>query len=389
VNYNKFIAEKILKLRPSGIRKFFDIASEMENAVSLGVGEPDFLTPWNIREAGVYSLEKGRTTYSANAGILELRIEISKYLKNKFELEYDPKKEILVTVGASEGVDLAMRALINPGDEILYQEPCFVSYRPCIEMAGGIPVPIVTKAENGFKVTPEEIAANVSPKTKAILISYPNNPTGGVMEREDLEKIAGVIIKNNLIVVSDEIYAELTYLDKRHASVAEIPGLRERTILINGFSKAFSMTGWRLGFLAAPEELSEQLIKIHQYILMCAPTTSQYAGIEALKNSAESVQKMKTAYNARRNVMVKGFRDMGLPVFEPLGAFYVFPSIKPTGMKSLEFCEKLLEAQKVAVVPGDAFGEAGEGFIRCSYAYSVEEIKKALDGIKKFLDSVR
>jgi len=389
IDYEKFIAKKIKNLPYSGIRKFFDIASEMKGVISLGVGEPDFYTPWNIRESGIYNIEKGVTSYTANAGILKLREEISKYLSESYNVNYDAQNQIIVTVGASEGIDVALRCMLEDGDEVIYNEPCFVSYKSCIEMAGGVAVAIPTKEENEFRLTPEDLLSKITDKTKVLLMSYPSNPTGAIMEREDLEKIAKIIIEHDLIVISDEIYSELNYTDSRHVSVAEIDGLYERTVLLNGFSKAFSMTGWRLGYLAGPPVLIEQMLKIHQYIIMCAPTTSQYAGIEALKNSHDSVLRMRDEYNARRNVMLNGFRSIGLDVFEPLGAFYIFPSIKSTGLSSAEFCEKLLYNQKVAVVPGDAFGESGEGFVRCSYAASMENLKKALDGINEFVTSLK
>jgi aminotransferase len=360
----------------------------MENVVSLGVGEPDFLTPWNIREEAIYKLESGRTVYSSNAGILELRKEIVKYYKEEFGLEYDAKSQALVTVGASEGIDVALRTLVNPGDEVIYHEPCYVSYRPCILMAGATPVAIDSKDVNNFKITADELIDKITDKTKVLLLSFPNNPTGAIMEKGDLEKIARVVIENDLYVITDEIYAELTYSNKKHASIASIEGMYERTIVLNGFSKAYAMTGWRLGYALGPSEIINQMVKLHQYTIMCAPTTSQYAGIEALRNSYSSVIKMREEYNARRNLMVNGFREIGLECFEPLGAFYVFPSIKSTGFSSLEFCEQLLYSQNVAVVPGDAFGQSGEGFIRCAYAYSTDDIKRALDKIGKFISTL-
>ncbi|MBC7959852.1 MAG: aminotransferase class I/II-fold pyridoxal phosphate-dependent enzyme [Vallitaleaceae bacterium] len=371
-------------LPPSGIRKFFDIVTEMEDAISLGVGEPDFDTPWHIREEGIYSLEKGKTFYTSNAGMVELRTEISRYLKRKFALEYDPKSEMVVTVGGSEGIDIALRTLLNPGDEVLIPEPCFVSYKPCALLAGGIPVPIALKAENQFRLLPEEIEAHITPKTKVILMAFPSNPTGAIMEKEDLEKIAKVIIKHNLIVISDEIYAELTY-GRKHVSIASLPDMRERTVVINGFSKAYAMTGWRIGYAIGPKEIIAPMTIIHQYAIMCTPTTSQYAALEAAKNGDSDIIEMAGAYNQRRRLMVEGFRQMGLDCFEPFGAFYVFPSISKTGMTSDQFARELLYEQKVAVVPGTAFGDCGEGFIRCSYAYSIDNLKIALERIGKFV----
>ncbi len=385
-----YVNKDILNMPKSGIRKFFDIASHMDDVVSLGVGEPDFETPWNIREAAISTLEKGRTSYTANQGLMELRSAICGYLSEKFNINYDPEKEVVCTVGASEGIDIAMKAITEIGDEILVVEPCFVSYKPCVTMAGGIPVVISTKMENDFRLQPEELEAKITPKTKALLISYPNNPTGAIMEREDLEKLVPIIIKHDLLVISDEIYAELTYGTK-HVSIAEFPGMKERTIVLNGFSKAFAMTGWRLGYAAGPAEIIDNMNKIHQYIIMCAPTTSQYAGVEALtcENRDDFIEEMAEAYDIRRRLMVSEFNRMGLECFEPKGAFYVFPSIKSTGMTSEEFCEKLLMQEKVATVPGHAFGESGEGHIRCSYAYSVENIKWALSKIAMFVSSLK
>lgn len=384
-----YVTEKINNIPYSGIRKFFDIASEMENVISLGVGEPDFETPWTVRERAIYTLEKCRTVYTSNAGLLELREEISKYLKEKINVNYNCKNQVLVTVGASEGIDIALRAIINNGDEVLLPEPCFVSYKPCISMAGGVPVTIATKAENNFKVTPEDILNKITNKTKAIILSYPNNPTGAIMDKNDLEKISDILIENDIIVISDEIYSELTYGDNKHFSIASLDNMAERTIVLNGFSKAYAMTGWRLGYAAGPQEIIAAMTKIHQYIVMCAPTISQYSGIEAIRNCSENVQKMREEYDARRRVMIKGFRDMGLECFDALGAFYLFPCIKNTGFTSDEFCEKLLMEQKVAVVPGTAFGECGEGFIRCSYAYSISDINKALEYIYKFVQKYK
>lgn len=382
------VAKHIQNIPYSGIRKFFDIASEVEGVISLGVGEPDFNTPWACTEKAIYTLEQGKTTYTSNAGLLELRQEIYKYMKKTINLDYCPKNQILVTVGASEGIDLALRAVVCQEDEVLVVEPCFVSYKPCIAMCGGIPIVINTKAENNFKLTPEDILPKLSNKTKAIIISYPNNPTGAIMEKEDLEKIADVLRDKNILVISDEIYSELTYENKKHTSIAQIDGMYDKTVVLNGFSKSFAMTGWRLGFAVGPKDIISAMTKIHQYIIMCAPTMSQYAGIEALTSCIENVDKMRKEYNMRRRFMLNGFREMGLQCFEPLGAFYLFPSIKSTGLSSQEFCERLVYEQKVAVVPGTAFGQCGEGFIRCSYAYSIEEIKEALLRIKKFIQSL-
>ncbi|MCQ4726213.1 aminotransferase class I/II-fold pyridoxal phosphate-dependent enzyme [Anaerotignum faecicola] len=383
---SKYIAKGIIDMPSSGIREFFDVANMMKDAISLGVGEPDFETPWHVREAAISSIEKGLTSYSSNTGMIELREAISDYLDERYDIQYAPEHQILVTIGASEGIDLALRALVNPGDEVLVVEPSYVSYKPCITMCGGIAVPIVTKAENEFRLTPDELKACITPKTKALILPYPNNPTGGIMEIDDLAAISKVIIENDIIVISDEIYSELTY-GGRHASIASLPGMYERTIVLNGFSKAFAMTGWRLGYAAGPEEFIYNMNKIHQYIAMCAPTPSQFAGIEALRGADRDndIEIMREAYDARRKLIVGRFRQMGLDCFEPRGAFYVFPSIQKTGMKSKDFCKELLYDQKVAVVPGTAFGECGEGFIRCSYAYSVENIEEALDRIEIFV----
>ncbi len=383
---NKYLSDNIKNMPSSGIRKFFDVANMMENAISLGVGEPDFETPWHVREAAISSLEKGHTSYSSNTGMIELRRAISDYLNEKYSISYDPEHQILVTIGASEGIDISLRAIVNPGDEVLVVEPSYVSYKPCVSMCGGVPVPVTTYEENDFKVTPAELESKITPKTKAIILPYPNNPTGGIMEIDDLAAISKVIIEHDLFVISDEIYSELTY-ETKHVSIASLPGMYERTVVLNGFSKAFAMTGWRLGYACGPEELIFNMNKIHQYIAMCAPTPSQYAGIEALTSEQreEDIAVMRDAYNERRRVMVDGFRQMGLSCFEPRGAFYVFPCIKKTGMTSNEFCEKLLYDEKVAVVPGNAFGESGEGFVRCSYAYSIENIERALYRIWTFV----
>lgn len=382
------LSDKVVKMKPSGIRKFFDIVSEMPEAISLGVGEPDFDTPWCVREEGIYSLEKGRTFYTSNAGLLELREEICKYTDRRYKVAYNPKKEVLVTVGGSEGIDAALRSMLNPGDEVIIPEPCFVSYVPCVELAGGIPVTICLKNENQFRLQKEELEAAITDKTKLLILSYPNNPTGAIMEREDLEALAEVIIKHDLYVISDEIYAELTY-NRRHVSIASLPGMRERTIVINGFSKAFAMTGWRLGYALGPSMIIEQMTKVHQFAIMCAPTTSQYAAIAALRDCEKDVLHMQESYDQRRRFLLHEFNEMGIPCFEPYGAFYMFPCIKEFGMTSEEFATKLLNAKKIAVVPGTAFGECGEGFLRISYAYSLEELKVALGRIKEFIEELR
>lgn len=382
------LSDKVIKMKPSGIRKFFDIVSEMPEAISLGVGEPDFDTPWCVREEGIYSLEKGRTFYTSNAGLLELREEICKYTDRRYKVAYDPKKEVLVTVGGSEGIDAALRSMLNPGDEVIIPEPCFVSYVPCVELAGGVPVTICLKNENQFRLQKEELEAAITDKTKLLILSYPNNPTGAIMEREDLEALAEVIIKHDLYVISDEIYAELTY-NSGHVSIASLPGMRERTIVINGFSKAFAMTGWRLGYALGPAMIMEQMTKVHQFAIMCAPTTSQYAAIAALRDCEKDVSHMRESYDQRRRFLLHEFKEMGIPCFEPYGAFYMFPCIKEFGMTSEEFATKLLNAKKIAVVPGTAFGECGEGFLRISYAYSLEELKAALGRIKEFIEELR
>lgn len=378
----------VREIPPSGIRKFFDIAADMEDAISLGVGEPDFVTPWHIRDEGIYSLEKGRTYYTSNSGLKELRTEISTYLDRRFHLKYEAMSQVVVTVGGSEAIDLFLRSVVSPGDEVLIPEPCFVCYKPIAALAGGVPVSIVTKAENQFRLTAEELKAAITPKTKVLVLPYPNNPTGGIMAKEDLEAIADVLRGTNILVLSDEIYAELTYGDP-HVSIAGIDGMYERTVLVSGFSKSYAMTGWRLGYACGHPELIKAMTKVHQFAIMSAPTTAQYAAIEALKNGDDDIQMMREEYNQRRHVMVKGFNDMGLDCFEPLGAFYAFPSIKSTGMNSADFCEKLLYERKVAVIPGTAFGESGEGFIRCSYAYSIEDISEALTRIEVFVKSLR
>ena len=382
------LSKTITTIEPSGIRKFFDIVSEMEDAISLGVGEPDFDTPWHIRDEGIYSLEKGRTFYTSNAGLKELKIEISKYLDRRFGLQYDFNKEMLVTVGGSEAIDIAMRAMLDPGDEVLIPQPSYVSYVPCCVLANGTPVPIELKAENEFRLTAEELEAAITPKTKLLVMPFPNNPTGAVMEKKDLEAVAAVIKKHDLFVLSDEIYAELTYLDN-HVSIASIPGMRERTIVINGFSKSHAMTGWRLGYACGPEVIIKQMLKIHQFAIMCAPTTSQYAAVEALRNGDGDVAMMREEYNGRRRYVLERFKEMGLSCFEPFGAFYAFPCIKELGMTSDEFATKLLKTKKVAVVPGTAFGACEEGFLRISYAYSLDDLRIALDRVAEFVTEIR
>ena len=382
------LSKTITTIEPSGIRKFFDIVSEMDDAISLGVGEPDFDTPWHIRDEGIYSLEKGRTFYTSNAGLKELKIEISKYLDRRFGLSYDYNKEMLVTVGGSEAIDIAMRAMLDPQDEVLIPQPSYVSYVPCCVLANGTPVPIELKAENEFRLTAEELEAAITPKTKLLVMPFPNNPTGAVMEKKDLEAVAEVVKKHDLFVLSDEIYAELTYLDN-HVSIASIPGMRERTIVINGFSKSHAMTGWRLGYACGPEVIIKQMLKIHPFAIMCAPTTSQYAAVEALRNGDEDVAMMREEYNGRRRYVLERFKEMGLSCFEPFGAFYAFPCIKDLGMTSDEFATKLLQTKKVAVVPGTAFGACGEGFLRISYAYSLDDLRIALDRVAEFVTEIR
>ena len=374
-------------MQPSGIRKFFDIVAEMPDAISLGVGEPDFDTPWHIREAGIYSLEKGRTFYTSNAGLMELRKEIAAYYERKHRLTYDPVSETFITVGGSEAIDMALRAMLDPGDEVIIPEPCYVSYVPCARLAGGVPVTIPLKEYNEFRLTPEELEAAITEKTKVLVLAFPNNPTGAIMEEKDLVPIAKICRERDIFVVSDEIYGELTYTGKPHMTIASLPGMQERTIVINGFSKAYAMTGWRLGFAFGPKEIISQMLKLHQYAIMCAPTTSQYAGVEALRNGDEDVAKMREAYNQRRRYLVKELNDMGLHCFEPYGAFYVFPSIQHLGITSDEFATRLLEQEKLAVVPGTAFGDCGEGFLRISYAYSLAELKEALGRIRHFIEN--
>ena len=381
------ISKKIEGIQPSGIRKFFDVVSEMPDAISLGVGEPDFDTPYSVREEGIYALEKGRTFYTSNAGLKELREEISRYLKRKYSLDYDADNEIMVTVGGSEAIDVALRCMVDPGDEVLIPTPCYVSYLPCAVMADAVPKMIELKAENQFKLTRQELIDSITDKTKILILAFPNNPTGAIMTREELEELVPVIIEHDLYVISDEIYSELTY-DNKHCSIASLPGMKERTVTINGFSKAFAMTGWRLGYACAPKEIMKQMIKLHQFAIMCAPTNSQFAAIEALKNCDDDVDRMVEAYNQRRRFLLNSFKEMGIDCFEPFGAFYVFPSIAKFGMTSEEFANRLLREQKLAVVPGTAFGECGEGFVRISYAYSIENLKQGMDRIRKFIESL-
>ncbi len=390
MNYDSIVCRRMADVPPSGIRKFFDIVSEIPGAISLGVGEPDFTTPWAYNDAAIYSLRQGHTHYTSNWGLIELRRAIAGYLENRFQLQYDPKDEILVTVGASEGIDLALRALVEPGDEVIAPDPTYVSYAPGIQFAGGTCVPLKTRAEDAFRMTPEALRACLTPRTKALILPYPNNPTGGVMGRSDLQKIADVLKDTNVIVIADEIYAELTYGGEKHQSFASIPGMWARTITLSGFSKAFAMTGWRMGYACAPKELATLMCKIHQFTMLCAPTAGQYAALEALKIGADNdyadVATMVRAYDRRRRLVVDGFNKLGLPCFEPLGAFYAFPSIKGTGMDSQEFCQRLLKEQKVAAVPGDAFGAGGEGHFRVSYAASAEKLTEALARIGKFVE---
>ena len=384
------LSKTITTIQPSGIRKFFDIVSEMEDAISLGVGEPDFDTPWHIRDEGIYSLEKGKTFYTSNSGLKELKIEISKFLKRKYDLDYDYNDEMFVTVGGSEAIDMALRAMLDPGDEVIIPQPSYVSYVPCTVLANGTPVPLELKAENEFRLTADELRAAITPKSKILIMPFPNNPTGAIMERKDLEAIVDVIIENDLFVLSDEIYSELTYLENEgHVSIASLPGMKERTILINGFSKSHAMTGWRLGYACGPKAIISQMLKIHQFAIMCAPTTSQYAAVEALKNGDDDVAMMREQYNQRRRYLLHRFKEMGLECFEPFGAFYVFPCIKEFGMTSDEFATELLKSRKVAVVPGTAFGDSGEGFVRISYAYSIDNLRVALDRIEEFITELR
>lgn len=383
------LAKKTVGMKPSGIRKFFDIVRTMEGAISLGVGEPDFDTPWNIREEGIYSLERGRTFYTSNSGLMELKTEISRYLQRRFAVSYDPEREITVTVGGSEGIDLACRALLNPGDEVIIPQPSYVSYEPCVILADGVPVIVELKEENCFKLTAEELEAKITPRTKLLVLPFPNNPTGSIMRRSELEEIARVVQEHDLYVISDEIYTELTYTGEAPASIVQIPGMQERTVLINGFSKAYAMTGWRLGYACGPAPILEQMIKVHQYAIMCAPTTSQYAAVTALRDCDEEVARMREAYNQRRRYLLKRLEEMGIPCFEPEGAFYIFPNITKFGLSSEEFCTRLLQEEKVAVVPGNAFGDSGEGFVRISYAYSLKQLKEAMERIERFVERLR
>ena len=379
------LSDIIVDIPPSGIRKFFDVVSEMKGAISLGVGEPDFDTPWHVREEGIYSLEKGRTFYTSNAGLKELKQEIGKYLKRRMHIDYDYNTEILVTVGGSEAIDIALRAMLNPGEEVLIPQPSYVSYVPCAVLAGGKPVIIELEEKDQFKLTKEKLLEKITPNTKVLILPFPNNPTGAIMEREDLEEIAKVIEEKDIFVISDELYAELTYKGE-HVSIAAIPGMRERTVLINGFSKAYAMTGWRIGYAAAPEIILTQMLKIHQFAIMCAPTTSQYAAVEALKNGDEDIARMKKAYNERRKYLMRAFAELGMDCFEPYGAFYIFPCIKRFGMSSDEFANRLLQEEKIASGPGTAFGDSGEGYLRVSYAYSLEDLQKAISRIRRFVD---
>lgn len=389
MDYDKIIPDKIKNIQPSGIRKFFDIAQQVEGVISLSVGEPDFKTPWAVRKEAIRVLEKGRTAYTANSGLAELRRVISEYLLTTINTQYNPDNEIIVTVGGSEAIDMSLRALIAVGDEVLVPEPSFVCYSPIVSMCGGVPVPIVTRREDNFRLTAEALRDKITPRTKALVLPFPNNPTGAVMRREHLEAIAEVIKDTDIIVLSDEIYSEMTYGGEKHVSFAQLPGMRERTIVINGFSKAYAMTGWRLGYAAGPQPIMKQMLKLHQYCIMSSPTVSQYAAITAMTKCREEVDKMVEEYDMRRRLLVKGFNDMGLDCFEPQGAFYVFPCIKSTGMTSAEFCERLIYDKKVAVVPGDAFGKSGEGFVRVSYAYSVQHLTTALGRIREFLEEIR
>ncbi|MCL2049473.1 MAG: aminotransferase class I/II-fold pyridoxal phosphate-dependent enzyme [Defluviitaleaceae bacterium] len=380
-----FVTQKVIDLPSSGIRKFFDVAAEMKDVVSLGVGEPDFFTPWNVREEAIFSLEHRRTAYTSNAGLPALREAVCDYMQERYSLKYSPSEQVVITVGVSEAIDIALRAIIEPGDEILVAEPCYVSYRACVMLAGGVPITVPTYAEHQFRVQAKDIEERITPRTKAIMLCYPNNPTGAIMERADLEKICEVLKKHEILVISDEVYAELTYAQDEHVSIASLPDMYERTLVLNGFSKAYAMTGWRLGFACGPKDLIAAMIKIHQYVIMCAPTTAQLGGVEALKNGKSNVEKMRSEYDVRRRFMVDSFRKLGIKCFEPLGAFYLFPYIGQYGLSSEEFCNRLLMEQRLAVVPGTAFGECGEGFVRCSYAYSLEELKKALERLARFL----
>ena len=381
----KPLNQVVTNMKPSGIRKFFDIVSEMPHAISLGVGEPDFDTPWHISDEGIYALEKGKTFYTSNSGLMELRQEICKWYAAKYGIQRDPAKEALITVGGSEGIDVAIRALVSPGDEVIIPEPSFVCYVPCVSLAGGVPVTISLKNENQFKLTAEELEAAITPKTKALILSFPNNPTGAIMTAEELKPIAELAIRHDLYVISDEIYSELTYGDEPHASIASLPGMDERTIVVNGFSKAYAMTGWRMGYVLAPGEITKEMTKIHQFCIMCAPTTSQYAALEAIKNGDKDIANMRESYDKRRRFLLKRFEEIGLSCFEPKGAFYMFPSIRELGMSSDTFATTLLKEEELAVVPGSAFGDCGEGFIRISYAYSIDQLREAMDRMERFI----
>jgi aminotransferase len=389
IDYSTFLNKQIVDVKPSGIRKFFSIAEEMDNVISLGVGEPDFLTPWHIRQIGIDFLERGKTRYTANAGLIELRNEISNYYARKFLIKYNPNTDILVTVGGSEGIDMAIRSIVNSGDDVLVVEPSFVCYKPIVEMSGGNAIPLVTKEENEFKLTPDELENAITDKTKVLILPYPNNPTGAILNKDELEALSKVIIKHNILVLSDEIYSELTYTQQGHTSIASINGMQERTIVINGFSKTYSMTGWRLGYALGPAPVIEQMTKLHQFAIMSAPTNSQYAAIDALKNGDDDIAKMRLDYDMRRRFTVDGFRKIGLDCFEPQGAFYVFPCIKSTGLSSEEFAERLIKSKRVAVVPGNAFGDCGEGYIRVSYCYSIDNIKEAISRIGEFVKELK
>ncbi len=387
LDYSKILSKTVTEIKPSGIRKFFDMLQGLEDVVGLTVGQPDFVTPWHIREAGIDSLKEGKTYYTSNAGLIELRLEIAKYLQRRFSLEYNGESEIIVTVGGSEAIDLAIRSCVEPGDEVIIPTPCFVCYEPCVRMAGGTPVILETQAKNNFKVTPEELKALITPKTKMLILAYPNNPTGAILEKNELEAIADVIKDTNIVVLSDEIYAELTY-GKKHTSFANIDGMWERTIITSGFSKSYAMTGWRMGYIAAPKILTKQMLKLHQYIIMCAPTTSQFAALEAVKNGDGDIESMKEEYDRRRKYLIKRFEQIGIECFTPEGAFYAFPNIGKFGLSSEEFCERLLEEHKCAIVPGTAFGKTGEGFARISYAYSIKHIDQALERIEEFIKTL-
>lgn len=388
INYDEFLNPNVVSIKPSGIRKFFSIAEEMDNVISLGVGEPDFLTPWHIRQTGILALEKGSTRYTANAGLIDLRREIAEFYERKYNVRYDAKSEVMVTVGGSEGIDMCIRSMICPGDEVLVVEPSFVCYKPIVETCGGVAVSLVTTNENNFRLTADALEAAITDKTKLLILPYPNNPTGAVMRKEDLVAIAKVIKKHNIFILSDEIYSELTYGDQPHVSIASISGMQERTVVINGFSKTYSMTGWRLGYALGPEPIITQMTKLHQYAIMSAPTNSQHAAIEALRNGDEDIVKMRDDYDMRRRFTVNAFRSIGLDCFEPEGAFYLFPCIKSTGLSSEEFCERLILSKRVAVVPGNAFGDCGEGYIRVSYCYSIENIKEAVRRIEEFINEL-